>query len=712
MKKRVIIILVIMGFLLMVQESMGYDDVETHPKITNIAVDKSILKTYLPQELGPEFLKGYESIINGKSVMEWIRDGSKLEDSPNCRASNHFHNPLRSWDQSYMTDQPLWLDYECSAWKPWYSNVTWATGYLSPSPTGPKTSFDTHPDLTPINWDKARDYYYNAFTATLKGSRETYFTLTFKAVGQVMHLLEDVSVPAHVRNDFTSHLTFNGVNSLNPIKWFGNPFEYFVKINPNLIASVQPTVISFPDLRLTDFWDTDQYAGSNPSASVSIGSSEYTNANFLSDTSIFKEPSEQLHSFPYPAWSSVEEYDEIDLYTGHATTYIRKVRDGESINHLAAAKWYYKYLPTSIKNWGLELDDKCHYDYASLLIPRAVGYSAGLLKYFFRGMLEITAPDVNVYSVADGSVIPQQFTRLRAKVRNITPNEEVHNCDMQQQNCIVQAVARYKNRTDYQPDLSTDPPTEGSREAEYSYSVSAPIPIASLSSTTPSEFMFDFTSNPIPAGITDLYLNVIFKGTLGNEADIAIAVGMKDLNEPQHFSIWNTTDRFYLDGVLRTADEIRTTPVLLARVDFDGDGVVNEIGIGEPYIDPYEVTTYVAFYPTTETPAFYNASYTPLPGGRYGRIIMLSDMPTFYLRVHRESTNPPEVLDTDLLYSGVTNQENDGIFENTQVNTFRTIIQHQWSAYSRYFPDASGISTAPWPAPAHVNAYQADALSP
>lgn len=37
----------------------------------------------------------------------------------------------------------------------------------------------------------------------------------------------------------------------------------------------------------------------------------------------------------------------------------------------------------------VSLDDKCFEDYANLLLPKAVGYSAGLLNYFFRGSIGI-----------------------------------------------------------------------------------------------------------------------------------------------------------------------------------------------------------------------------------------------------------------------------------------------------------------------------------
>ncbi len=170
---------------------------------------------------------------------------------------------------------------------------------------------------------------------------------------------------------------------------------------------------------------------------------------------------------------------------------------------------------------------------------------------------------------------------------------------------------------------------------------------------------------------------------------------MKDLNEPDYHTVWNATDRFYLDGVLRTAEEIRSDPDLTNRA-------------AGQYIDPYDVTTYVAFYPTTVTPTFYNVAYMPLPPGRYGKIIILTDMPTFYMRIHHESTEPPENTDSEYLFSGTINQEIDGIFYNTQVNTFRGVTQHHWIGYSRYYPDATGIETAPWPVPENTDPYPAD----
>ena len=51
------------------------------------------------------------------------------------------------------------------------------------------------------SWPDTRDYFYKALTATDDTIRSTSYANCFKEIGQVMHLVEDLSVPAHTRND-------------------------------------------------------------------------------------------------------------------------------------------------------------------------------------------------------------------------------------------------------------------------------------------------------------------------------------------------------------------------------------------------------------------------------------------------------------------------------------------------------------------------------
>ena len=71
--------------------------------------------------------------------------------------------------------------------------------------------------------------------------------------------------------------------------------------------------------------------------------------------------------------------------------YLKKVGGGEQIQHLVYAGRRYKYLDASpvLQTYTLGLDEQCYNNYAQKLLPRAVGYSAGLLKYFFRGQMNM-----------------------------------------------------------------------------------------------------------------------------------------------------------------------------------------------------------------------------------------------------------------------------------------------------------------------------------
>jgi hypothetical protein len=487
----------------------AFNNEVTHPDLTDRAIRSSKLSDYLKDTLN--FPKGAGTIIEDLTLEEWIERGSTLEDEPQCRASNHFHNPLEPWTESYMSDQPWFINLWCSGgeYPPGNikSDVHWATGYTEPAPDGTKVDTGNQWD-----WDHAREYYYIYLTgkdfqgnpvATTEDQRQEYFAKCFRSLGQVLHLLQDMAVPAHVRNDFKSHLDFVGITRetlFHPTKWFADKFEYFVAKHNEWITGSSGGDLA--EKTLTKFWDTDNYDGQNPSISLSsplIGLAEYTNINFASKNTIFAEdfltdsdPSNDVYYHPYPKKSSTDVEavqagnkapEEVTGEDGKSDkrVYVTKTGDGEGINHFATPTYFtneIKAVPdydVRVFYKSFRIDDECAKEYASKLLPRAVGYSAALLDYFFRGTLEITAPEEYVHSIVDGSITPHEFIYIKAKVRNTTPDEVVGEG-------IIQAVARYKKRTDYQPDLSTDPPTDVQMDKPFSYSVSASIEITSLNS--------------------------------------------------------------------------------------------------------------------------------------------------------------------------------------------------------------------------------------
>ena len=84
-------------------------------------------------------------------------------------------------------------------------------------------------------------------------------------------------------------------------------------------------------------------------------------------------------------------------------------------------------------DWTFTLNTFNFREAQRLLIPRAVGYSAGLIDYFFRGTMEIMPPDEKVYGIVDHSTIHQTdplvgyvgFDTIKLKLRNTTPNEDM-----------------------------------------------------------------------------------------------------------------------------------------------------------------------------------------------------------------------------------------------------------------------------------------------
>lgn len=187
----------------------AYDDQDTHPRVTGKAVGMSALNKYLKNNFG--FADGSETIINGQPIIKLLRIGSTAEDNPMCRATNHFHNPLLPWDQSQLKDDAGitggaigWYCTNIEKWLPANrkSAITWATGLTS------NVGLPVKRINQDMGWDDARRYFYSGLTAESNADRETNFPKTFQAVGQVLHLLHDMAVPAHVRNDIEARLNY------------------------------------------------------------------------------------------------------------------------------------------------------------------------------------------------------------------------------------------------------------------------------------------------------------------------------------------------------------------------------------------------------------------------------------------------------------------------------------------------------------------------
>ncbi len=347
--------------------------------ITNSTMNGFSLEQYLKSNL--DFLQGIGEKFDGLRVNVWLELGGRYEDIPPwdlpdswglpyLRSVNHFHNPI--------TDQG-------------YSGF-WGTGIMSGMSSTqwmllPQNTQSSLCYLGCYSWYDVRDYYHKALTESEQNTRDTNFKEAFRGLGQLMHLIQDVSVPAHTRED--GHLYYN--------------YEKWV-VKEAIISSYNPVFFSSTVNDIASFIDTNQYGGTNPdiTTGTNIGLSEYANANFFSnDTNAIESTSFTYPQIPDDPTNIVEKVyvnNNVPLADSYIREYYKKNCCGETkggAGYLLSAVDYFEYYRKSLNPLGAKkliaplLDSNVYEDYASLLIPRAIGYSAGLLNYFFRGEIEV-----------------------------------------------------------------------------------------------------------------------------------------------------------------------------------------------------------------------------------------------------------------------------------------------------------------------------------
>jgi hypothetical protein len=505
--------------------AFAFDDESTHPLLTEKAVEHVVLlKNAIKDQL--EIEEGIEAKLSiystRKSITAWLMEGSKKEDKPRCRAVNHFHDPTRPWSEAMLTDSNWYTDLRC-ALTPYhtkYSNLVWATGFIDQEQTPLEPPVNNDFDLKyGRNWSVARGLFYKSLTKPSNIERERYLAKTFLTLGHVLHLLQDMAVPAHTRNDFSQgHIQDIGCPGGGwwcKLDRVGNPFEGYVRdyFDKEILPAIADGISKgyTGEKTLTNFWDTDTVA--SPQIGFDIGLAEYSNSNFVSYSTIFKPESNTKHYFPYPNSESIANpaYPEMADYRLYQVlardnqldqvVYAAKNKHGEIIGKFLKPR----YLPyqivgfnqTAIYRLKYTLDDRCYLEYAKRLIPRAIGYSASLLDYFFRGRIDIQMPVVQLGP--DSSI-----TGLSFFMKNNTPP-------------IDQG-------------LPVEPFGPGTIELEYSYMMpgeEAPFywTQGNIYSITGPENSFNFEYIPVnifllksvPSDAYDFSFTLIFRGRMGAE---------------------------------------------------------------------------------------------------------------------------------------------------------------------------------------------------
>ncbi len=120
--------------------------------------------------------------------MEWVRQGAEDEDATAgpegfIRYNSHFYNPLT---RQGLADPSVFNPAKAHA----EPALNWAWNNQGAS--------DLNPDYS---WMEARRQFWIWFTAAEADEREEGAARTFYSLGHVLHVLQDMAVPQHTRND-------------------------------------------------------------------------------------------------------------------------------------------------------------------------------------------------------------------------------------------------------------------------------------------------------------------------------------------------------------------------------------------------------------------------------------------------------------------------------------------------------------------------------
>jgi hypothetical protein len=458
---------------------------------------------------------------------------------------------------------------------------------------------------------------------TKENHRKAYWATVFKSLGHALHLLHDMAQPQHTRIDHHAGQTCAGSLCLTGNNSFyenylearvaGKPSfvlpEYVYRNEPNptpgedgsiLISPTEPSYGNYPLPRFNGYYNYYRSEGTRETSYSGTGLASYSNMNFYSagtnveircapddpqSANQFPKPprcSEQLDADPKTEIEEILARNVVDasgqqiritpaIENAKLTLYNYPVVDNlNPATNTTARVTSYSVFNQFLESRGLgKAFSLNHYNYnaqADLLLPRAVSYSAGLIDYFFRGRLEITAPREGIYGLIDhGQFAPPNheidtlrgfrgFDKIKLNLKNTTP--AVEGSPQHMEGGILVAVLKFYRNPHYTTNLdgeliegsSTREQFLATRTKEEEIVVSKPIQLTSLAFDEDIELSFDFSDAGLPVNAwPEVRLVVVYRGKLGDEED-AVIVSEKQISHPKYSSYANSYDIISMPG--------------------------------------------------------------------------------------------------------------------------------------------------------------------
>jgi hypothetical protein len=322
-------------------------------------------------------VKGYRpSVKHINRAISWLTAGSVVELMPFSRGRHHFLNPHTG--QGLHNAKGRWglslrmrlLDAMEGGGS--FGGIWTGTNFDLKGKSVLAWARHKHNDLSLPRHHRHR---LAALTKGTKAARLHHLAMALITAGALLHLLQDMAVPAHVRNDFVG--TYMAPRSNIELDR-ASAYEILVRRRYGRTGIPKPSGTIPRYSRFDDFF-------TNPRAT---GLAQRTQRRFFS-----------LGSLPAPVrldrtMSSQEVHEALRKTMNLPGPPIRglKLRTAGSAGLYYGTRsnpYLFAYRVTS-RGWlSFTLDDRCYKASAKRLVPEAVRYSAGMLAYLLRGRVGV-----------------------------------------------------------------------------------------------------------------------------------------------------------------------------------------------------------------------------------------------------------------------------------------------------------------------------------
>jgi len=362
----------------------AYAPTTTHANLTDVAVDFYNQNTGL-NKLSPE-------------EKSWLIQGSIDEDTP-TRCLNHLYDPIFNKTWTFWGIEYL---YPALTAKDWAQNpiaqalydplYTASLGPISRSPVFSNANF---------SWQKAIYSY-------VKGDKKS----AYLALGHILHLIEDMTVPAHTREDAHPPIIDSDIYEDTPSKFSFSVYQDLL----NSLTPQKPLIKS----TLNEYFDD---------------TANYSNNYFLSSDTI--PPSKyKLPEIDFP--------DVVEIENNTIKHYLIGHDENNNLFHLALVLPQIQWRLSGPTTYSLD-DTKVLNDYWQRLSKKSVINSAGVINLFFK---EVDKAKQNPNFIKDN-----ESNIFLAAIQGI--NTFINNIFQKNNDYVVLDTSSLQSTTTIQPSSST-----------------------------------------------------------------------------------------------------------------------------------------------------------------------------------------------------------------------------------------------------------------